>query len=48
VTLCRTDKAAGTKGFSMILVETDTQGFEPPQAGEKMGLKGSADADAHL
>jgi butyryl-CoA dehydrogenase len=39
--LLRTDKAAGTNGFSMILVPTDTQGLtiHPPE--KKMGLKGS-------
>lgn len=41
VTLCRTDKTNGTKGFSMILVEPKTEGFtiQPPE--KKMGLKGS-------
>ncbi len=41
VTLCRTDKSAGTKGFSMILIETGLEGFtiHPPE--KKMGLKGS-------
>jgi butyryl-CoA dehydrogenase len=41
VTLCRTDKTAGTKGFSMILVETDTQGLTRHKPEKKMGLKGS-------
>jgi alkylation response protein AidB-like acyl-CoA dehydrogenase len=41
VTLCRTDKAAGTKGFSMIVVETDTQGLSRHKPEKKMGLKGS-------
>jgi alkylation response protein AidB-like acyl-CoA dehydrogenase len=41
VTLVRTDKQAGTRGFSMILVEPGTQGLtiHPPE--KKMGLKGS-------
>ena len=39
--LLRTDKAAGTRGFSMILVETDAPGLTiyPPE--KKMGLRGS-------
>jgi len=41
VTLCRTDKSAGTKGFSMILVEPDTVGFTLHAPEKKMGLKGS-------
>jgi alkylation response protein AidB-like acyl-CoA dehydrogenase len=41
VTLVRTDKEAGTRGFSMILVEPGTDGLtiHPPE--KKMGLKGS-------
>lgn len=41
VTLTRTDKEAGTRGFSMILVEPQTAGLtiHPPE--KKMGLKGS-------
>jgi butyryl-CoA dehydrogenase len=41
VTLCRTDKAAGTQGFSLILVETGTNGLtlHPPE--KKMGVRGS-------
>jgi alkylation response protein AidB-like acyl-CoA dehydrogenase len=41
VTLVRTDKQAGTSGFSLLLVEPGTQGFtiHPPE--RKMGLKGS-------
>src|SRR5258708_1754140 len=41
VTLCRTDKTAGTKGFSMILVEPGTAGFTLHAPEKKMGLKGS-------
>jgi len=39
--LLRTDPSAGTRGFSMILVPTDTPGLtiHPPE--RKMGLKGS-------
>jgi alkylation response protein AidB-like acyl-CoA dehydrogenase len=42
ITLTRTDKAAGTRGFSHILVETDRVGLtiHPPE--KKMGLKGSS------
>lgn len=41
VTLVKTDKAAGKRGFSHILVETDREGLKihPPE--KKMGLKGS-------
>jgi alkylation response protein AidB-like acyl-CoA dehydrogenase len=41
ITLCRTDRAAGTHGFSLIIVETDRPGLtiNPPE--KKMGLKGS-------
>src|SRR5258708_603482 len=41
VTLCRTDKSAGTKGFSMILIETGLEGFTISAPEKKMGLKGS-------
>jgi butyryl-CoA dehydrogenase len=39
--LLRTDREAGTRGFSMMLVEPNTAGFtiHPPE--KKMGLKGS-------
>ncbi|PJF23116.1 MAG: acyl-CoA dehydrogenase [Phototrophicales bacterium] len=41
VVFCRTDANAGSKGFSMILVDTDAKGLtiHPPE--KKMGLKGS-------
>lgn len=41
ITLLRTDRGEGTRGFSMILVDTDTDGLtvHPPE--KKMGLKGS-------
>ncbi|MCB9437459.1 MAG: acyl-CoA dehydrogenase family protein [Anaerolineales bacterium] len=41
ITLTRTDKEAGTRGFSMLLVEPDMAGVtvHPPE--KKMGLKGS-------
>jgi butyryl-CoA dehydrogenase len=41
VTLVRTDKEAGTHGFSMLLVEPGVEGLtiHPPE--KKMGLKGS-------
>ena len=41
VTLVRTDKEAGTRGFSMILVEPGTEGFTIHAPEKKMGLKGS-------
>ena len=41
VTLCRTDKAGGSKSLSMILVPTDTPGLTIGPAEKKMGLKGS-------
>ncbi|MBM4429240.1 MAG: acyl-CoA dehydrogenase, partial [Chloroflexi bacterium] len=36
-----TDKAAGTRGISNLLVEKGTPGFRPGRDEEKMGLKGS-------
>ena len=41
IVLCRTDRAAGSRGFSQIIVETDRPGLtiNPPE--KKMGLKGS-------
>jgi alkylation response protein AidB-like acyl-CoA dehydrogenase len=41
ITLCRTDKQAGNKGFSMILVEPEIEGVtrHPPE--KKMGVRGS-------
>lgn len=41
VTLVRTDPEAGTRGFSMLLVEPGTEGFivHPPE--RKMGVRGS-------
>src|SRR5262249_238044 len=41
VTLVRTDKFAGNKGLSMILVEPTTEGFSAHAPEKKMGLKGS-------
>ncbi len=41
ITLCRTDKAAGTKGFSMILVDQATPGMTIRAPEHKMGLRGS-------
>lgn len=42
ITLVRTDKAAGSRGFTHLLVETDRPGLtiHPPE--KKMGLKGSS------
>src|SRR5579864_1820553 len=42
VTLCRTDKQAGTHGFSLILVEAETLGMEVHPPEKKMGLRGSS------
>lgn len=41
VTLTRTDKAAGSRGFSMILVEPSTEGVTVHAPEKKMGLRGS-------
>ncbi len=41
VTLCRTDKNAGTRGFSMILVEADARGLTRHKPEKKMGVRGS-------
>ncbi|OJS19463.1 acyl-CoA dehydrogenase [Escherichia coli] len=41
IVLLRTDRKAGSRGFSMLLVDTDAEGLtiHPPE--KKMGLKGS-------
>ena len=41
IVLCRTDQEAGSRGFSMILIEPDAKGvtLHPPE--KKMGVKGS-------
>jgi alkylation response protein AidB-like acyl-CoA dehydrogenase len=41
VTLCRTNKQEGTHGFSMIVVESETEGLSFHTPEKKMGLKGS-------
>lgn len=41
VTLARTDKDAGARGFSMILVEPQAEGLTIHAPEKKMGLKGS-------
>ncbi len=41
VTLCRTDKAGGSKSLSLIIVPTDTLGLTVGPAEKKMGLEGS-------
>ena len=41
VTLCRTDKAGGSKSLTLIIVPTDTPGLTIGPAEKKMGLKGS-------
>ncbi len=42
VTLCRTDKQAGTRGFNLILVEGGTPGMDVHPVEKKMGLRGSS------
>ncbi|MHB8628147.1 MAG: acyl-CoA dehydrogenase family protein [Aggregatilineales bacterium] len=42
VTLCRTDKQAGTHGFSLIVVEGGTPGLDVHPPEKKMGLRGSS------
>ncbi len=39
--LCRTDKDAGARGFSMLLVDTQSPGLTIHAPEKKMGLKGS-------
>jgi len=41
VTLVQTDAGAGTRGFSLILLETDRPGLEIAPAEKKMGTNGS-------
>lgn len=41
VTLVRTDSESGSKGFSHIVVETGSDGFEVHPPEKKMGLRGS-------
>jgi alkylation response protein AidB-like acyl-CoA dehydrogenase len=41
ITLCRTDREAGNRGFNHIIVPTDTPGLSVHPAEKKMGLKGS-------
>lgn len=41
ITLCRTDPAAGARGFSLIIVESDRPGLTINPAEKKMGLRGS-------
>ncbi len=41
VTLCRTDKAGGSKSLTLIIVPIDTPGLTIGPAEKKMGLKGS-------
>ena len=41
ITLARTDKQAGTRGFSMLLVEPGTPGLTIHAPEKKMGLNGS-------
>jgi alkylation response protein AidB-like acyl-CoA dehydrogenase len=41
ITLCRTDKSASGKSFSMLIVPTDAPGLAVGPAEKKMGVKGS-------
>jgi alkylation response protein AidB-like acyl-CoA dehydrogenase len=41
VTLARTDTEAGSRGFSLIAVDTDAEGVEVHPPEKKMGLRGS-------
>ena len=40
LTVCQTDKEAGAKGFSLIIVETDRDGFSRGRNLRKMGMHG--------
>ncbi len=41
IVLCRTDPDAGSKGYSMIIVETDREGVTVHPKENKMGVRGS-------
>ena len=43
-----TDPAAGRKGLSAFIVETDTPGFSAPRLEHKMGIRGSPTAELHF
>src|SRR4029079_10056101 len=43
-----TDPAAGRKGLSAFIVETDTPGFSAPRVEHKMGIRGSPTAELHF
>ena len=43
-----TDPAAGRKGLSAFIVETDTPGFSAPRIEHKMGIRGSPTAELHF
>ena len=45
VLACKTDPSLGAKGVSLLLVETDTPGFERGKALEKMGSKAQDTAE---
>jgi alkylation response protein AidB-like acyl-CoA dehydrogenase len=46
--IAMTDPAAGPKGLSAFMVETDTPGFSAPRLEHKMGIRGSPTAELHL
>jgi alkylation response protein AidB-like acyl-CoA dehydrogenase len=43
-----TDPAAGRKGLSAFIVETETPGFSAPRIEHKMGIRGSPTAELHF
>jgi alkylation response protein AidB-like acyl-CoA dehydrogenase len=43
-----TDPAAGRKGLSAFIVESDTPGFSAPRIEHKMGIRGSPTAELHF
>ena len=46
--IASTDPAAGRKGLSAFIVETDSPGFSAPRLEHKMGIRGSPTAEIHF
>jgi alkylation response protein AidB-like acyl-CoA dehydrogenase len=46
--IASTDPAAGRKGLSAFIVETDSPGFSAPRLEHKMGIRGSPTAELHF
>jgi alkylation response protein AidB-like acyl-CoA dehydrogenase len=46
--IASTDPAAGRKGLSTFIVETDSPGFSAPRLEHKMGIRGSPTAELHF